>query len=865
MKFLDRILEFISNFKLILILLGIYFSLENIIVPIYKKAFIDTFLSKFTTSLTNDLIFLFIVIFSILLATNKINRGFYIKNVTITHIVLVLLFYFYCRIVFNDKLLPLKLFSEIKYSDILFVSLICPILVKSLFKNKRKEINEDNDITIFNDNPLLNSSQDILRRKEVAVKAVRFIKGNHSNNSVAIGIVGRWGEGKTTFMSFMEESFINDEKFIIVHFKSWLNISLSSIINDFFNTIEKEIKPYSIDIAREIKKYGKSVLSIYKNSTTEIILNSLNVISDQSVSENFKNVDDLLEKLNKKIIIFFDDLDRLQPNEVFEVLKLIRNTASFKTFNYVVGYDKEYIIRALEKNNIPKPESYCEKIFLSEFHLLPVTKNQIASYLKENLKKHFDEEKNELENVFDTYEMFSKHFVGNIFNSIKTLRDAKRFLNDFSISINLIKREIDVGDFLIIKLIKFSYYEVYFQIFANKNKYIGSSERNVRYGGGIRQIGLRVDDKSTTQDFKESILFKDLKSSNIYSQEQLDDIRSLFTVLFLESPQKPLSFGFNNNYFKYFRDELGESEIPDKEYRQVIKSSWENIVINIKKWEEDGKLFGILARLYHTDSLDFNNRAEYENYIKLLFLLENMTSEKEDLKYFHIDYDYIFSCLFNHTTAICQKFYENKKQDFKDFIKNLLYSAEFPYTFEMRFCKYIFTRIYDPANFDILSKDDLKEYLIYTFGETVKIFNYENNMLFDAFWRSVFKEHQQDENQSNMWHNVEVILPEIKELFKFAIKRFPDKFLIDIVEKERGWSDEKYIRKKVRIHDFALKIFDNYNEFLEFVKDNFDNETTVFKNEFLDFSQKTLPNNEFIDYEFTYEPIKLLLFSNLSR
>lgn len=654
----------------------------------------------------------------------------------------------------------------------------------------------------------------------------------------------------------MEESFINDEKFIIVHFKSWLNISLSSIISDFFNTVEKEIKPYSIDVAKEMKKYGKSVLSIHKNSTTEFILNSLNVISDQNISENFKNVDNLLEKLDKKVIIFFDDLDRLQPNEVFEVLKLIRNTASFKTFNYVVGYDKEYIIRALEKNNIPKPESYCEKIFLSEFHLLPVTKNQIISYLKENLKKYFNEETNELENVFDSYEMFSKYFVGNVFSSIKTLREAKRFLNDFSISVNSIKDEIDISNFLIIKLMKFSYYEVYFQIFANKNKYIGSSDSNTRFGGGIRQIGLRKDDKNTTQDFKESILFQDLKSFNIYSEEQLDDIRALFQVLFLESLQKPLSFGFNNNYFKYFRDELGESEIPDKEYRNVIKSSWGNIIIHLKKWEENGQLFGILARLYHTDTLDFSNGREYENYIKMLFLLENMTSEREDLKYFHIDYDYIFACLFNHTTAICQKFYENKKEDFTDFIKNLLYSAEFPYTFEMRFCKYIFTRIYEPANFDILSKEDLKEFIIYSFGEIVKTFSYENNMIFDAFWRSVIKEHQPDENQSNMWHNVEVVLPEVKELFKIAIQRFPDEFLVDMVEKERGWSDERYTRKKNRISDFVLKIFDSYDDFIEFTRNNIDSQTSRFKDEFLDFSQNTLPNNEFINYEFTYEPVK---------
>jgi DNA-binding Lrp family transcriptional regulator len=867
MNYLDKILKLISDYKLILIILGIYFSLENIIVHLYQRALVDTILTKFTASLINDLLFFILVSISILWVANKIRKGFYIKDVTIVYIVLVFLFYSYLRILFADTLLSLKIFQQIKYTDILFVFLLSAISVKLhfMYRHRKKPINEESDIAFYNDNPLTHSSNDVLRRKVTALKAARFIKGNHSDSSVAIGIVGKWGEGKTTFMSFIEESFVDDERFIIVHFKSWLNISLSSIISDFFNTIEKEIKPYSVDIAKELRTYGKSVLSIYKNSTTELILNSISVVSENTVSENFENVNNLLEKLDKKVIIFFDDLDRLQPNEVFEVLKLIRNTASFKTFNYVVGYDKEYIIKALEKNNIPKPESYCEKIFLSEFHLLPVTKNQMVSFLKNGLNKYFNEDTNELEKVFETYEMFSKHFVGNAFSSINTLREAKRFLNDFSISINLVKGEVDISDFLIIKLIKFSYYEVYFQMFANKNKYIGSSDSNIRFGGGIRQIGLRKDAKNTTQDFTESILCKDLKIANLYSEEQLNDIHSLFQVLFLGSEQKPLSFAFNNNYFKYFRDELGESEIPQKEFTQAIRSSWEDILNHIKKWEKDGQLFGILAHLYHTNVLGFNNKIEYENYIKALLFLEKMDTEKEDLKYFHIDYDYIFASLFNYSDAICQKFYDNKKEDFRNFIKSLLYGAEFPYTFEMQFCQHIFSRLYDPSDFDVLSKEDLKEYLIYSFGEFVKTFSYNNDKLFDGFWRSVIKENQRDENVSNMWHKVEVVLPEIKELFKFAILRFPDEFLVDMVEKQRGWSNETHLKKKIRIHDFVLKIFDSYDEFLVFVEDNIENQTCNFKDEYLDFARKALPNNEFIDYDFTYESMRLSLQSNLIR
>lgn len=101
-------------------------------------------------------------------------------------------------------------------------------------------------------------------------------------------------------MNFIESSFEKDDKYIIVHFNSWLNISINSIIQDFFNTVQKEVAKYSIDISKEIKTYGNNVLSINKNSVTETLLNTINILPESSLSENFNNLNELLNKLDKK-------------------------------------------------------------------------------------------------------------------------------------------------------------------------------------------------------------------------------------------------------------------------------------------------------------------------------------------------------------------------------------------------------------------------------------------------------------------------------------------------------------------------------------------------------------------------------------
>src|SRR5690606_965528 len=146
----------------------------------------------------------------------------------------------------------------------------------------------------------------------------------------------------------------------------------------------------------------------------------------------FDKINKLLKKLDKKVIVFIDDFDRLQANEIMEVLKLIRNTAGFDNFTYIVTFDKEYLTKSLDSITIPFPDKYSEKIFVNEIKLLPITYEQKQEFLKSSLLTHFPEKEEEIKGLLDKeYTIFYSRYNKTLIECLTNVRDLKRFLNLF--------------------------------------------------------------------------------------------------------------------------------------------------------------------------------------------------------------------------------------------------------------------------------------------------------------------------------------------------------------------------------------------------------------------------------------------------
>ena len=288
--------------------------------------------------------------------------------------------------------------SDVAYADIIggfdyrmllscILAMALIILIIKAFKSKavthdgasQNEEGEnatvDKDFQGFShDNPANQSVPDSLK-KYASIIARRLLSTKANNQSYAIGITGEWGVGKTTFLNLLKKEII--EKAEIVEFNPWMCRSPEQVTNDFFASLRHQLSPKYSTLSKTLKEYAKSINNLTLTPPNVLGIELSLSIREESLYEKKMDLSDKFLRLSRPVVVFIDDIDRLEREEVFEVLRLIRNTADLNNTIYLVAYDKEYVTTVLEEKNIKDAASYLEKIFPVEVHLPKVEDNLI--------------------------------------------------------------------------------------------------------------------------------------------------------------------------------------------------------------------------------------------------------------------------------------------------------------------------------------------------------------------------------------------------------------------------------------------------------------------------------------------------------
>ncbi|MCS3870867.1 hypothetical protein J3D55_003783 [Chryseobacterium ginsenosidimutans] len=869
-------MKYIEKHKTLIILLIFFVAFNHFLISNYQEFIVDKFLVKADNSILMDGIIILLFIFSIIWTILKIKKGFFVKSEKLIYPVIGIIAYTIIRLNYCDSLIPFKHFDVLKYFD--FIYIICLIPVALTLALPKPTNNNQND-KFYDDNPIDKSDNDILGRKTKAIQIARLVKNNKSKSSIAIGIVGKWGDGKSSFMNLIEENLKEDKRFIIVQFNSWLNISVKSIIQDFFNTVEKEIAPHSFDISKELKKYASNVLSVNKNTTTETLLNAVNLLPENSLSDDFDSLNKLLNMLNKKVIVFFDDLDRLQPNEVFEVLKLIRNTASFDVFNYIVGYDKEYINEALKNNQIPNPEKYCEKIFLKEFPLAPITQKDINKYIKVKFIEFLPTKQNEINEAFSDINLHLDYYQGNVFASIKNIRNAKRYLNELRISIEGIENEVDLKDFMLVKLLKYSYYDVYRLLF-DKQQFI-DNRGNDSYSGQEKFNNYKLREKASDKkslslslgkSFNKSVLKEEIERIGIYERYEIDTIGIICDRIFKDNYRNgnttSLSLAYGQNYYKYFNDEIDNTNFLKEDFLAFLISDLKTMTEIVDKAKSEDRLVALMLFIYKLNVFeDLSTRGQYENLVKILFYIANLDSDGRQ-RYLGVDNKFLYSIIDNYNNKIVSTFNYSDKNELKIFLKSIFYQEKKYYDFEPDFLKFIYNYYGSSNSLKMpFTKEEIIEYLIFCFDINSKQIESIDDIFWDCY-RLCFVKDWIKATPNSYSGYTKVIEPN-KEKFSFEIiPSLLDDFLVHIVVPQDFYGEEKNNFKVGISNKSPIELFGTIQGLIDYLESNKLKQKlyeypSEFITEFLDFAKKVEIKKEFIDFNFAYGAMKQKLENSI--
>ncbi len=477
------------------------------------------------------------------------------------------------------------------------------VKIKQRINNIIYKPNNKSELKGFSvDNTEIKLEDNQIKYAETLVKKLK--NTDLSKESFAVGITGEWGSGKSTFLNTMKEK-IEKAKFAeIVEFNPWLCNSPEQVTQDFFATLIDKLSPKHSTLSRDLNKYAKLLNKIAKASFSFFGIDLDLTPSDDSLNKLKDKISNKLANLPKKVVILIDDTDRLEGNEIFEILRLIRNTADFKNVIYIATYDKEYVTDVLEGNKIEDPDNYLEKIFQAEVHLLKVEGYELWDTLMKDLIEQLSFKGSILITVLKSYINQYKDFIITIFTNY---RQVKRFARQFAVYLDYLNKSELINEYSPIDLFWIELLQVY-----DKRVYdiLAKDPFNFLQIGNQRLIINKKimngeDEKKEKSKWNEKT--KDILK--IIFEEEYQDQNLPFYGNDIDS--KRLRLG--DNYFKYFALRVSSNKISFKEMDEMLQSI--NPETTLKNWMQDNKDYNSIIFQFSNNKINFNNTPYLRNYI----------------------------------------------------------------------------------------------------------------------------------------------------------------------------------------------------------------------------------------------------------
>ena len=270
--------------------------------------------------------------------------------------------------------------------------------------------------------------------------------------------------------------YILKNQLVEIHFSPWNCTSKEQLLEEYLKLLSNQLNFVIPNIAPKLLQYANIVTGI------DLCGYLGNFFTKKDISTLKNEIEEILYQTDKKIIVVIDDFDRIQGEEIFNLLKLIGIIANFPNIVNIVAYDKEYILSNLnmyfesikETNNA---EKYIQKIIPFEFPLPQISYTKMQKLFNVEFKKIIENE--------DYNETGLKNKYSNTIGGyLKNIRDLKQLLTAFEFHYNIFKKQginINITDLLFITAIKTFNYKLWIDIY-NCGKFYFSPNNNISKG-----------------------------------------------------------------------------------------------------------------------------------------------------------------------------------------------------------------------------------------------------------------------------------------------------------------------------------------------------------------------------------------------
>lgn len=643
---------------------GVIIFVTLIIINLYFYERIVTYFRKSYLEIIN--ISLYATSIGLLVFSNKDFNKFLIK----------------CKILFNNFS-----FDNIYYYVIILSTVFLTILILiNLFKdfNKIKQNKNQQD------------EKTLLSFREKEKKKLKEIIKDKKITSILIE--AEMGNGKTTLINSLIKDFKNNEGCEVIYFKLPLVKSYEELEKNLLLELQKILVKFDLN-----NKFINNLLSDV--STLKLGCIEINLGKKESIWNTLQELQSTLMKINKKILIILDDIEREENLEkIYKSILFLGELSEYfrKTnvtilllsqydylelaFNKVLenkktndSFQKNYVyldkyykyrfrlneptiydlndedLRSIIENIFKSVSSYSEKIS-------DENKNKFITSIIENLRNFFDIKNLNLHRSQPKKEIFSKNFQSknsqNIYEVVRTL--------NLQINIRLLEKSFQEILYL------YSYYEETYIIYSIyifmilKKNFLKDIETRF-YNSLDKDIQNAINLKNTMEFIEKNLLIH-------YVEKSLKFYSKINVYSNLEEEIKSIIDTYNK----------GDVIVEDID---ITTSKIKEIILGTKNYENDFYFYGYNDYIYNLikgDCLKLNNALENDLIIDKTELIRCINSIETTLTFSEISLEKIKNIVLKNeleeksgeydediTKSYYEDYWNTLEEEHKEYCKNL--------------------------------------------------------------------------------------------------------------------------------------------------------------------------------------------------
>jgi type II secretory pathway predicted ATPase ExeA len=215
-------------------------------------------------------------------------------------------------------------------------------------------------LAIDPDQPISRPQDDLLDRtplaRALAVQAISQPQGH----GFVMGVSGPWGSGKTSLLNLMADAIVEDSSGYVVRFDPWMFSSSEELVTRFLRELSAQMvrERKLVEVASRIADYAQILAPLTvvapapwlapvvaaSRRATGWWRRKKTIVSAERQRDMVR---DALTTLDRGLVVLIDDVDRLQAQELRDIVRLVKLVGDFPNTTYVLAYDQQRVARAL--------------------------------------------------------------------------------------------------------------------------------------------------------------------------------------------------------------------------------------------------------------------------------------------------------------------------------------------------------------------------------------------------------------------------------------------------------------------------------------------------------------------------------------